>query len=675
MNMSLLDWGILSISALALFIFSIRSARHMQGVSDFLSANRTAGRYLLTVAGGIAGIGAVSCVATFEMVYQAGFCPNWWGLMSIPMGLFITLTGYVTYRFRATRAMTLAQFYEMRYSKPFRVYAGLIAWVSGVVNFAIFPIVEARFFVWFCGLPVHYANVFGLQIDLTSAVVMFLTIGVSLLFANAGGQITVMVTDCAQGIYCLFAYLLIAGFLMFYFGWDDIVAGLKMAPAHASMLNPFDTANVPDFNVWYFLIGVVGALYGVMSWQGCAGYQSAGSSPHEQKMGGIIGGWRGMVQGLMLVLIPVAAYGLLHLPKYADTAAAVNNTLQTIPSTYLQGQMRVPVSLAHILPAGLKGLFATIMLFFLITTQDTYMHSWGSMLVQDVILPFRKQGFEPRVQIRLLRYSIAFVALFAFIFGLVFRQTEYILMFFIITGAIVGGAGACIVGGLYWGRGTPAGAWTAMTVGWVFAIGRIVVQQIGPLYKDVAPRGFWLQAMDKLNSYNSMYVSFGIMLSCAFSYVVVSLLTRNASDFSLDRVLHRGKYEVQGEHKHVQQKRISLVRRLMGITDEFTLWDRILAYFLLTWNLGWFVTFILGTVYNLSVGMSEGTWSRFWHIWVWMQFGIGVPATIWFAFGAIRDLRRLFHTLDTTVRDQRDDGRVVHHHLACEADENGSKPS
>jgi SSS family solute:Na+ symporter len=104
--MAAADWAIIGLSSLGLVIFSLYSVKHMKGVADFLAAGRLGGRYLLTISGGMSGIGAVSAVALFEMYYQAGFVPCWWSLMSIPVGVAIIMTGYVYYRFRESRALT-----------------------------------------------------------------------------------------------------------------------------------------------------------------------------------------------------------------------------------------------------------------------------------------------------------------------------------------------------------------------------------------------------------------------------------------------------------------------------------------------------------------------------------------------------------------------------------------
>ena len=90
--------------------------------------------------------------------------------------------------------------------------------------------------------------------------------------------------------------------------------------------------------------------------------------------------------------------------------------------------------LTHALPVGFVGLFAAVMFAAMLSTDDTYMHSWGSIFVQDVILPFRKKPFTEKQHLWLLRGSIIFVGVFAFFFSWLFKQTEYIVLYFQITG-------------------------------------------------------------------------------------------------------------------------------------------------------------------------------------------------------------------------------------------------
>ena len=136
-----------------------RAKAHTRSVADFLAANRAAGSYLLATAEGTAGLGAVSIVAQLERFGAAGLVPTFWGFAITPVALTITLTGFVRWRYRATRCLTICQFFEHRYgSRRLRVFAGTLCWVSGVINMGIFPGVGTRFFMVFCGLPMTIAG-------------------------------------------------------------------------------------------------------------------------------------------------------------------------------------------------------------------------------------------------------------------------------------------------------------------------------------------------------------------------------------------------------------------------------------------------------------------------------------------------------------------------------------
>ena len=75
-------------------------------------------------------------------------------------------------------------------------------------------------------------------------------------------------------------------------------------------------------------------------------------------------------------------------PEYAVDVSAIDTS-----ATILGQRLDWPVVAA---PTGLLGLMCAAMLAAFISTHDTYLHSWGSILVQDVILPFRRKPFTPR---------------------------------------------------------------------------------------------------------------------------------------------------------------------------------------------------------------------------------------------------------------------------------------
>ena len=74
--------------------------------------------------------GAANVIAQFELFFLAGFTYAWWLTFNNIVWLFILLSGFIIYRYRESRVMTLAQFFEMRYSRRFRLFMGVLAFLS-----------------------------------------------------------------------------------------------------------------------------------------------------------------------------------------------------------------------------------------------------------------------------------------------------------------------------------------------------------------------------------------------------------------------------------------------------------------------------------------------------------------------------------------------------------------
>ncbi|MCH2132887.1 MAG: hypothetical protein MK116_03960 [Phycisphaerales bacterium] len=475
--MGAIDWAIVIGLLLVLTVTSIRTNRYARSVSGFLAANRCAGRYLITMAYGMAQLGVISLVWFWQQNYDVGFTSIWWGFMEGPALILIALTGWVVYRFRQTRAMTMAQFFEIRYSRNFRVFAGLVAFASGIINYGIFPAVASRFFIHLCGLP-EVVSIVGLEIQ-TFPLLMALLLGTALVFVFLGGQIAVMVTDFIQGAFGNIVFILVIVYLLWTFGWGQISDAMLQAPEGKSMVDPFDLGKEENFNIWYWVISVIVLFYGMLGWQGTSGYNASALNAHEAKMANILNGWRFRVLMLIVLVLPICIRVLMNDEAYAEQAAAIQAAVDQQATPAMGAEIRTPVATGMLLPAGLLGLMCAAMLGAFISTNDTYLHAWGTIFVQDVILPFRKKPLSARAHLWLLRFSILGVAIFAFFFSLWYTPTQYIAMFLAITGAIfVGGAGSAIIGGLYWKRGTTAAAWTAMIAGMTLSGFGIIVKQI-----------------------------------------------------------------------------------------------------------------------------------------------------------------------------------------------------
>src|SRR6266498_3521375 len=151
--MQLIDWMLVVVPLVAVLVVAVYTRRYVKSVADFLSGGRCAGRYLLANARGESDSGLSNTSAMFERIIVSGFVLSFWDKLFYPVILLFGISGFVIYRFRETRAMTLAQFLEMRYSRGFRLYMGILAFISGILNYGIFPSISARFFIYFLNMP------------------------------------------------------------------------------------------------------------------------------------------------------------------------------------------------------------------------------------------------------------------------------------------------------------------------------------------------------------------------------------------------------------------------------------------------------------------------------------------------------------------------------------------
>jgi len=656
MNMSFIDWGIVIVFLVFVVAMGYRTKKYAGDVANFLAAGRCAGRYLIAVAGGVAGWGAISAVAAFEMYYRGGFSIQWWFLLLMVANLIASISGWVIYRFRQTRALTVAQFLEQRYSRKFRIFAGILCWFSGIMNFGLFPAVGARFFVYFCGFP-ETISVVGLSIS-TYALIMFVLLAMVLYLLFTGGQIAVIVTDFFQGLFCNIIFIILMVAMAGVFTWSQLTEAMNMAPAGQSMLHPFEAAKTPDFNMWFYLIGFFSLFYTWVVGGGTQGFEVAAINPHEARMGKILNNWRAIAQQLILIILPLCAFAFLNHPSFAGLAQKAQMLISnvhghgTVETETLQKQMTVPIAMSLFLAKGLIGAVCAVILAAFIANHQSYMHSWGIIFIQDVVMPLYKKPLTPRQHINLLRWSILGVAVFIFIFGLLYRQNEYLLMFMVFTGTIyMGGAGAAVIGGLYWKRGTTAGAWSAMILGVILAFGGQIIRRIWPEFPV-----------------NSNWIFAIAIVSCSLLYIIVSLLGRRQVD--MDKLLHRGKYAISDDAVALDKTPLTGFKALIAMGPEFTFWDKVVYLSSIGWTLLLCAVFIIGTVLNLVFDVKVETWMKFWWVYVIIMFVLSVLTTVWFIIGGIVDYRKMFRLLKTRSTDESDDGRVFQH-LAKEAVKTG----
>ena len=114
------------------------------------------------------------------------------------------------------------------------------------------------------------------------------------------------------------------------------------------------------------------------------------------------------------------------------------------------------------------------------STHDSYLLCWSSVLTQDVVAPISESCGRPlstRTRILLTRTFIVAIGLYVLYWGLIYEGRDDIWDYMAVTGAIyASGAVAVLLGGLYWRRASSAGAFFALLAGLTAILGLSPVQ-------------------------------------------------------------------------------------------------------------------------------------------------------------------------------------------------------
>ena len=749
--MSPLDWMIVVLPVAFVLFMGWHSRKYVAQVSDFLTAGRLAGRYLIGVADIANGLSIIGLVGYVEVHYRTGFALTFWQNLTMPLGIILSLTGFVTYRYRCTKSMSFGQFIEMRYSRGLRVFASALRSTSEVLANMIMPAIAGRFFIYYLGLPQHF-TLFGIEFS-TFSVLIFICLSMALGIIFMGGRLALMITDSIQGMFCYPIMAVFVGFILYKFSWNDqIIPVLTDRIANQSFLDPYDISELRDFNLFFVGVTLVTAILNRGSWLG-SGNDSCAKTPHEQKMASLLGTYRASLNTIFYILVAVALITYFNHKDFATQAKEVRDSISTkiadgifhgaahqnlkkkviaavkaqdkivhnigenaplseeknLDTIYLSNvkniidsnpdaapevnaglyqqfrtlfnQMRTAVGVRHMLPPGLSGLFCLLMIMAMISTDDTRMFSSAITISQDVILPFIKKPLTPVQHMWLLRGVSAFVAVCFFVGSTLMSQLDYINLFVATMVTMWIGAGSMIIFGLYSRFGTTAGAWASVTTGCFFSLCYIALKQywtsiyaylvetnsletftrvVESISRPFEPIIVWRVTPYKcfMNAYEFKLM---VTIFAMLIYVVVSKLTCK-EPFNLDRMLHRGKYNLDNlNQQEFEWSWRNIINKLITITPQYSFWDRFIARSLFVYSIiyRFLFAFVFIVIWNIFDRWPKEWWSIYFLVTCLLVPGvIAVIVTFWFGIGSIIDMRQLFKDLKNRKLNFLDNGMV-----------------
>ena len=186
-------------------------------------------------------------------------------------------------------------------------------------------------------------------------------------------------------------------------------------------------------------------------------------------------------------------------------AAAGENTLHAMPRF-----------LGAFLPAGMMGILVAAMLAADMSTDSSYMLTWGSVIYNDILAPFRKKGWDEKKGLLVNRAIIALIGIFLLFYGLWYPLKGDLWTYLGVTGTIyLSSMTTLVVACCYWRRANSWGAAASIFFGAAVPIAYLVLEQLpatAPLTKRIGP----------------YYLGIATYLIVAASMVVGSLLKPDA---------------------------------------------------------------------------------------------------------------------------------------------------
>jgi SSS family solute:Na+ symporter len=502
MNMVAWDWIVLCLMIGGLMCLAPLIQRYVKSVAGFLVAGRKMRLWLGVSTMEASGIGLVAIANFAEQGFNHGYAYIW--LQILGAALIIPLFGIIGFgiqRYRMTRVQTLPQYYEMRFSKGLRYLTGFALALGGILGMAIYPMVGSKFLVIFMGLP-ERLDIMGCSVQ-SFHLMMILLIFLALFFAFIGGMVSVVITQYIQTIFMAGSLFFVTFFVVFKAGFSNMGNSI-WEHYGASGFSPFVAEGGRGYGwVWIVLFPLSKILERLSIPSQCQ--QMSATKDHR-------------------IVTRMALWGTLiatgRILMFVTWGVAVMSILGPhIPLGESQGEYVrriIPQYLGQQMPRALLGLTVGGLIYAFISTNSSYLLSWSAMIVNDIIIPFKRKPFTPRGHISAVRLVMVVIAIFLFMWGVYYGLETSILEYLFLTSTIYLGAGLLSYFGLYWKRTTTVAAYAGLIMCMVVPMLHLIFQKTWPDYQG---------------KISGEEVALYTILLASISIILVSLTSRKPTKF------------------------------------------------------------------------------------------------------------------------------------------------
>jgi SSS family solute:Na+ symporter len=465
----LLDGSIIGLYLLGTMIAGIMVRKYVGKVEHFLVAGREMNVYLGIASLAATEFGIVTCMYTAQNGYKYGFAGTTPGILMALAMFFVGITGFCIKPLRDSGVITIPELFEKRFGPRIRWASGVVIVLGGLLNMGVFLRVGGEFLVLVAGLNVKY-----LEITMT-----LLLVAVAV-YTILGGMLSVLITDFLQFIMMSVGLIVVTILILMKVGWSNLVNTVSLHYG-AGGFNPFVNKDMGWEYVVFFALLNLGA---VLTWQTTiARVLAAKDAKTGQKVY-----TRTSFFFVCRFLIP-GIWGIAALAVLKPEN--ITSLIQGDKSLY-----GMPVFLSNFLPIGVMGILVAAMLAADMSTDSSYMLTWGGIIYNDIMAPFRKNKWSEKKGLLWNRMIVGCIGIFLLIFGLWYELEGDLWAYLGITGTIyLSSISTLLIACCYWKKANNWGAAGAIIIGAIVPILFLVFEKlpatksfaksVGPYYSGI----------------------------------------------------------------------------------------------------------------------------------------------------------------------------------------------
>jgi solute:Na+ symporter, SSS family len=484
-QLAAIDWIIIAAYFVLVFgvaIWATRREKTAQKTSTgYFLAGRHAGWFIVGASLFASNIGAEHLVGLAGTGAASGVAV---GQFEVLASLILLLLGWVFVPFYLQSGVfTMPEFLERRYSKGARRYLAIVSIIGYVLT---------KISVTIAAAGIVFETLMGVDFW-TGALVVVVATGVYTIF---GGLTAVLYTDLLQ------LFVLVGGAITVTVaglaalgGWDVMVQSVG-----SDFLSLWRPASDPNFPWTGIIFGA--PILGVWYWctdQFIVQRVLSARNQDQARRGSLFGGYLKLLPLFLFVIPGVVAHALAKQGRI----------------TLEQPDQALPTLVGALLPAGLRGVVVAGLLAALMSSLSGVFNSCATLITWDVYREARPRASERQLVLVgqastavLVGFGLLWIPLMKLVSGTLYQYLQSVQAY--ISPPIA----AVFLLGVFWRRVNARGAMTALVLGFVLGMGRLVAELMKGSLSG------WLLVYADIN-----FLHFAVLLFlvCTAALVIVSL--------------------------------------------------------------------------------------------------------------------------------------------------------